>query len=88
MPRSVRTAPCAMPEFARDQRAGEIAREIGGAKINCFPGAEPFCGDQGGNQRRIGEAGKSEPDQRSTQARRSRKPGRPALAAVAGRSAW
>jgi len=51
-------------EFARDQRAGKIASQIGGTQINSIRGAEPLRGDQCGDQRRVGKACQSEPDKR------------------------
>ena len=63
--------------LTRDQRAGQIAGEIGCAKVNRLRRTEPFCGDQSRDQRGVGEACQPEPDKRSAQARRRGEPGGP-----------
>lgn len=45
------------------ERAGEVTGEVGSAEINDVGCAEPLCGDQRRDQRRVGKAGEAKPDQ-------------------------
>ncbi len=83
IPRNDRTAPNRVPS-SRDQRAAEIAGQIGCPEINRSRRAEPFCGDQCRDQGRVSKAREPKPDQRCAQTCCGGQPDRPALLAVMG----